>query len=837
MRFKLSLPARLTALVPNALACILVLLAGFVASGQLWTQEPAQQAPAQQQTPAATTPATDQQAPAQAAPEQNTEQTPAQAAPDQSTTQAPSTAQAPATDATPGQAGEASQAPNADGAQTGGTTPSTAAAVKGGKGEKPKVIYKQVKLGPKDAEDIAKKDPEGTALLDAGPFSEPDAGSGNAKAKRTTEISEEELKALLMKKELYIRGNFLSDSLAFNERGGLVGKSPVGSYTLSNVEIEHITMTKHKIILEGTRYGLHFLGNLADEDKNVQMIKLTPPKKKKTLTITIDREVVVSRPKEKAIKVEEPKTKSAKGKKKDPCAGLTTSAPAEPEVMTAPTAANPGEAADAQTTPPADGAGVAAPETTPATDGTQATPAPDGTQATPAADATQTPAPPTQTTDEAGSTVGTGTLNTLKPTPKSQMPCYVQPPPEVAAPPPEDVVPSTEPPKPAAPELSPEEQARAEVLASIAAAKPEERPADPNSVTHTYSPVHASRVLRQALDKIFAVGLDSREMDAMPDMWKHYYESQTNKAFYHFEDPTIVKLSEVDTRPAKISGPEPDSNVYAQENGIVGIARYRAVIGPDGKAGDIAITLPIGFGLDENAAAAIRKSNFRPATKAGQPVSTVIDLYITFRIFSKMTLPTNAPQKDPNTLLITPTATQRPGPYTLKRMADANATVKAAMPTPETSTPTPAATTDTAPTADTSLPTPVTVTDANTPATASSAIATPKDAKPASTTTTTATPALASPESIAQKPVKQGTTGSAISTPESKPLTPVKQGVTGSAITAPTTTTQSPTPMGTTAPAVEQPTSTKTGTTTTPVTPPADTTAPTDTTTPPTPKN
>ena len=771
MLFKLSLPARLTALVPNALACVLVMLAGFVASGRLWTQEPAQQAPAaQQQTPAPTDsqqPATTTPAPTEQTPEATTDQTP-------SSTQAPATA-----------------------------------ADKGGKGGvKPKVLYKQVKLGPKDAEDIAKKDPDGATLLDAGPFSEPDAGAGNTKSKRTTEITEEELKTLLMKKELYLRGNFLSDTLAFNERGGLVGKSPVGSYTLSNVEIEHITMTKHKIILEGTRYGLHFLGNLADEDKNVQMIKLTPPKKKKSLTITIDREVVVSRPKEKAIKVEQPKTAKVGKGKKDPCAGLKTAAPTTPDVTT------PADGKEAPTTAPTDAQSTPAPDATP-------TSAPDATQ-TPATDATQTAATSTsESTDSAGTTAATGSLNTLKPTPKSQMPCYVQPPPEVAAAPPADVVaPEAEPAKPAVPELSPEEQAKAEVLASIAAAKPEERPADPNSVTHTYSQVHASRVLRQALDRIFAVGLDAREMDAMPDMWKHYYESQTNKAFYHFEDPTIVKLSQVDTKPVLLKSIDPDTNVYAQENGIVGIARYRAVIGADGKAGDIAITLPIGFGLDENAAIAIRKANFKPATKDGQPVATALDLYITFRIYSKLTSPTNAAKPDVNTLQITPAATQRPGPYTLKRTADATGTVKAAMPSADTATPTPAsAPTDTAPA--TSAP-------ASTPATASSAIATPADAKPA-TVAPAAGPAIAAPESIAQKPIKQGSTGSAISAPESKPLTPVKQGTTGSAITAPTTTTKSATPQGTTAPAVEPPTIIKLGSDTQTKTPPP---ATTDTTTP-----
>jgi hypothetical protein len=66
--------------------------------------------------------------------------------------------------------------------------------------------------------------------------------------------------------------------------------------------------------------------------------------------------------------------------------------------------------------------------------------------------------------------------------------------------------------------MSDADQAKAE----IAAAPPEERPADPNSVTTTLSPAHAASVLREALDRIFAPGhrrpahgLDARLLEAL----------------------------------------------------------------------------------------------------------------------------------------------------------------------------------------------------------------------------------------------------------------------------------------------------------------------------------
>jgi hypothetical protein len=53
----------------------------------------------------------------------------------------------------------------------------------------------------------------------------------------------------------------------------------------------------------------------------------------------------------------------------------------------------------------------------------------------------------------------------------------------------------------------------------------------------------------------------------------------------------------------------------------------------------MAIQRPIGFGLDEKAVEAIKNSHFTPATVNGQPVAVVIDLVVTFRIYSNRTKP------------------------------------------------------------------------------------------------------------------------------------------------------------------------------------------------------
>lgn len=344
-------------------------------------------------------------------------------------------------------------------------------------------------------------------------------------------ITEDELRGMLVGKQLFLRGGYLDNTLAFNEHGVLVGHSAQGSYTLCEIQIDKVHLSKHKVELEGERYGLHFLGALPYEDptKAVDRVNITP--KKKLVRITIDREIVV--------KPKEPKEKSKPGAKS-----------AKP----APTAASPA-------TPPA------------------------------------APAPP----------------------------------------------------QPA------EESTASEVHAEIAAGPPAERPADEKSVTTTTSPAHATKILKDALDNVFAQGFDSRMMASMPEFWKLYYEAAANKTDYRPSDPAVLRENSVDQKAKLLTTFEPQSNQYAQDHGVAGMSLYHVVVGTDGKPAEIAVARPIGFGLDENAVDALRKATFSPAVKNGKPVPVMLDLVVEFRIYSKRT-DVVAKQQQPNGAAL-------PGPY------------------------------------------------------------------------------------------------------------------------------------------------------------------------------
>lgn len=379
------------------------------------------------------------------------------------------------------------------------------------------------------------------------------AAAPAASAEPAGGMTEDQLKQMLVGKTFYLRGGYLDSSLNFNEHGKLIGHSPEGSYTLCMVEIDRVRLTKHKVELDGVRYGLHFLGALAYEDpaNAVDKVRITP--KKKELHITIDRELVVKPKKQKAEK--EKGGKAGKAGKTAPAAGGAANA-----TSAKPSAANPstaGQAAAAQ---------------------------------------------------------------------------------------------------------QPEETDTEELQKEIAAAPAAERPADAKSMTTTTSPQHAADVLKDAIDNVFASGLDARMMAAMPDFWKLYYKAAADKTDYRPSDPAVMRQSDVDRKARLLTSFEPDSNEYAQQAGVAGMALYHAVIGADGKPEEIAVARPIGFGLDENAVAAIRKAKFEPAMKDGKPVPVLLDLVVQFRIYSNRTAAVSAPADQAEK----PAAPSLPGPYSVE---------------------------------------------------------------------------------------------------------------------------------------------------------------------------
>ena len=149
------------------------------------------------------------------------------------------------------------------------------------------------------------------------------------------------------------------------------------------------------------------------------------------------------------------------------------------------------------------------------------------------------------------------------------------------------------------------------------------------------SPADAARLLNAAVDKVFADRFDEPYVAALPVYWQHYLAAKPNEAAQG--SANIARPGPDVISPKILTSLEPGSNEFAQKYNIAGVATFRTVIDPQGHPEVQSVARPLGFGLDERAVDAIRKANFQPGSQDGKPVSVMVDLVVTFRIYSNRT--------------------------------------------------------------------------------------------------------------------------------------------------------------------------------------------------------
>jgi TonB family protein len=162
------------------------------------------------------------------------------------------------------------------------------------------------------------------------------------------------------------------------------------------------------------------------------------------------------------------------------------------------------------------------------------------------------------------------------------------------------------------------------------------------------SPEHDPRVsflaLSKALSVMFAPTLDDSVISTLPAYWQNYFATKAGKANAAL-DASMMRPGGDVKAPQLLTVIDPDSNDYAQKNNIAGMVFLKMVVDASGRPSAVTIVRPIGFGLDEKAVEAIQHAQFRPGTLNGKPVPELVNLQVTFRIYSDRTRPTGGKAK------------------------------------------------------------------------------------------------------------------------------------------------------------------------------------------------
>lgn len=87
------------------------------------------------------------------------------------------------------------------------------------------------------------------------------------------------------------------------------------------------------------------------------------------------------------------------------------------------------------------------------------------------------------------------------------------------------------------------------------------------------------------------------------------------------------------TKPVLVVAPEAEFSDEARRQKYQGICLVSVIVDTRGYPRNLRVVRPLGMGLDEKALEAIGKYRFKPGTKDGKPVATMITVEVDFRLF------------------------------------------------------------------------------------------------------------------------------------------------------------------------------------------------------------
>jgi len=86
------------------------------------------------------------------------------------------------------------------------------------------------------------------------------------------------------------------------------------------------------------------------------------------------------------------------------------------------------------------------------------------------------------------------------------------------------------------------------------------------------------------------------------------------------------------TEPVLLSQVQPEYSQAARDARVMGSVTLQGIVQTNGMMTNIQVIKGMGWGLDENAIAAVQQWRFRPGTRNGEPVATVISVIVSFSL-------------------------------------------------------------------------------------------------------------------------------------------------------------------------------------------------------------
>jgi TonB family protein len=141
---------------------------------------------------------------------------------------------------------------------------------------------------------------------------------------------------------------------------------------------------------------------------------------------------------------------------------------------------------------------------------------------------------------------------------------------------------------------------------------------------------------RAMVAAVFSFGIDPALQHSASLAWQHYFDPNLAWPSDALTGQKIYPLYGLPDQPKDVTPPvlahKTDAifTDFALRDKVKGQVQIRMVVDSNGVPQHLAITRPLGYGLDEKAADAIAKWRFTPAMRAGQPVPSSIVVNLDF---------------------------------------------------------------------------------------------------------------------------------------------------------------------------------------------------------------
>jgi TonB family protein len=136
-----------------------------------------------------------------------------------------------------------------------------------------------------------------------------------------------------------------------------------------------------------------------------------------------------------------------------------------------------------------------------------------------------------------------------------------------------------------------------------------------------------TKQLEAAFAAIFSVGIDPGLQRAMPDYWRHYFDPNLAWPQDALSAQTIYALYGAADEAKDVIAPKPEHRAdakygeFAVRDKVQGTMQVRVVVDASGTPQRMAVSRPLGYGLDASAVESMTKWRFAAGTRNGSPVA------------------------------------------------------------------------------------------------------------------------------------------------------------------------------------------------------------------------